>query len=242
MSSIKERNTLPRGDVRIILRDREGNEVRKVEAKNMIVSGGRVLVANLFRGIEKRGVSHMGLGSGKKGVEPGDTDLASEVRPRRPFDMNELQEERTAWCALQDAKGKECARAVSLERGSSGNAIRLKVKKEKKGSVTLFVEMGERHEVFERIGSLKEVTSELISFENVKAALPAETDWTNLHDGSDTVVTLSSTFGYQDCNGKISEAGLFNAEDGGIMYNRVVFPEIVKTSDLTLTMVWKVTF
>ncbi|MCT7948264.1 hypothetical protein NG798_00460 [Ancylothrix sp. C2] len=40
----------------------------------------------------------------------------------------------------------------------------------------------------------------------------------------------------------LTEAGLFNAAEGGIMYNRVVFPTISKTSDFKLTLVWEIIF
>lgn len=40
----------------------------------------------------------------------------------------------------------------------------------------------------------------------------------------------------------LKEAGLFNAEEGGIMYNRVVFPNISKTQDFKLTLVWEIIF
>jgi len=87
------------------------------------------------------------------------------------------------------------------------------------------------------------VKSKLVSLEQIKENIPEmESEWVHLQSGSDPVVIVSATFGYQECNGKICEAGLFNAPEGGIMYNRVVFPEIVKTSDLTLSMVWRITF
>lgn len=40
----------------------------------------------------------------------------------------------------------------------------------------------------------------------------------------------------------LTEAGLFNAAKGGIMYNRVVFPNITKTSDFKLTLIWEIIF
>ncbi|MDV3349054.1 hypothetical protein QGP82_10160 [Leptothoe sp. LEGE 181152] len=43
---------------------------------------------------------------------------------------------------------------------------------------------------------------------------------------------------------ELREAGLFNAGDpnAGIMYNRVVFPNISKTKDFKLTLVWEIIF
>lgn len=239
----RDRNVPQRGAVTVTLRDRKGKVIAERSVRNMIVSGGRALVANLFRGFEKRAISHLALGSGKKEVEASDVNLSSELKPRRPFDSNEFEEERTAWCSINDPKGNECVRATSLIRGSEGNTIAVKFKREKKKTMTVMVNKGEINEVFEEVASIKDVKSNLVSLEQVRENVPEmETDWVHLQAGSDPVVVMSATFGYQDCNGKICEAGLFNASEGGVMYNRVVFPEIVKTGDLTLTMVWRITF
>lgn len=40
----------------------------------------------------------------------------------------------------------------------------------------------------------------------------------------------------------LKEAGLFNDAEGGVMYNRVVFPGISKTADFKLTLVWEIIF
>jgi len=40
----------------------------------------------------------------------------------------------------------------------------------------------------------------------------------------------------------LKEAGLFNDAEGGVMYNRVVFPSISKTADFKLTLVWEIIF
>jgi hypothetical protein len=57
----KDRNVPQRGAVTVTVKDRDGNVVDQRRVKNMIVSGGRALVANLFRGFEKRAVSHLAL-------------------------------------------------------------------------------------------------------------------------------------------------------------------------------------
>lgn len=41
---------------------------------------------------------------------------------------------------------------------------------------------------------------------------------------------------------ELKEAGLFNAAEGGVMYNRVVFPVVTKTPDFKLTLVWEIIF
>jgi hypothetical protein len=40
----------------------------------------------------------------------------------------------------------------------------------------------------------------------------------------------------------LTEAGMFNAATGGVMYNRVVFPAVNKTADFKLTLVWEILF
>jgi hypothetical protein len=41
---------------------------------------------------------------------------------------------------------------------------------------------------------------------------------------------------------ELKEAGLFNAAEGGVMYNRVVFPVVTKTPAFKLTLVWEIIF
>lgn len=55
-------------------------------------------------------------------------------------------------------------------------------------------------------------------------------------------VTVTADFNFGEGNGALTEAGLFNAASGGVMYNRVTFPPINKTSDFKLTLIWEVTF
>lgn len=54
------------------------------------------------------------------------------------------------------------------------------------------------------------------------------------------VLTITGELGMDDCNGELKEAGLFTKE--GIMYNRVHFPAINKTSDFKLTLIWEIIF
>lgn len=42
--------------------------------------------------------------------------------------------------------------------------------------------------------------------------------------------------------GPLREAGIFNAAEGGTMYNRVVFEPVYKTDAFQLVMMWDVTF
>jgi hypothetical protein len=57
-------------------------------------------------------------------------------------------------------------------------------------------------------------------------------------------VSLTATFDYNDANGSepLQEAGLFNAETGGVMYNRVTFDPVTKSNAFKLTLLWEVIF
>lgn len=61
-------------------------------------------------------------------------------------------------------------------------------------------------------------------------------------NGSNVKVTLSTELDFDQGNGALTEAGLFNAASGGVLYNRVVFPPINKTTDFKLTLIWEIVF
>jgi hypothetical protein len=64
---------------------------------------------------------------------------------------------------------------------------------------------------------------------------------TTTGDGKKKVV-VSCDLDFNEGNGALTEAGLFNANSGGAMYNRVVFPAVNKTTDFKLTFIWEITF
>lgn len=55
-------------------------------------------------------------------------------------------------------------------------------------------------------------------------------------------VKITVELDFNEANGSLTEAGLFNANAGGVMYNRVVFPAINKTNDFKLTLIWEILF
>ena len=69
---------------------------------------------------------------------------------------------------------------------------------------------------------------------------------TSLHltttgDGKKKVV-ITAELDFNEGNGALTEAGLFNDGTGGVMYNRVVFLPINKTTDFKLTLLWEIVF
>ncbi len=57
-------------------------------------------------------------------------------------------------------------------------------------------------------------------------------------------VIVSTELDFAEGNGALTEAAMFNGVDPGtsVMYNRVVFPPVNKTSDFKLTLVWEILF
>ena len=55
-------------------------------------------------------------------------------------------------------------------------------------------------------------------------------------------VVITAELDFNEGNGALTEAGLFNADSDGVMYNRVVFLPINKTTDFKLTLLWEIVF
>jgi len=61
-------------------------------------------------------------------------------------------------------------------------------------------------------------------------------------DAARRKITRTVELDFNEANGELREAGLFTALKDGIMYNRVVFPTVTKTSSFKLTLVWEILF
>lgn len=55
---------------------------------------------------------------------------------------------------------------------------------------------------------------------------------------------LTAEFDFTEANGNepLREAGVFNAPTAGVMYNRVVFEPVTKTTAFKLTLLWDIVF
>jgi len=254
----REHNSI-KGSVDIILRDAAGNIVDSRHCNNLITSSGKVLLANIFRGMEKQGVTHIGVGVNSTRPSPADDGLGEEMLPRKTFDQNLIQEETNAYLILKDKKGKDVIKLNSKFSGEQGNKFTVEVKfrtarrvKDQKADIIITNTENDIQERFDAlnmdpesedylIAKLNE-ESDYVSAQVIEQNLPADLSPTTLTGGADITVTLASTFGYDDANGSLTEAGIFNSDNGGVMYNRVVFPEISKTDKLTLSLIWKISF
>jgi hypothetical protein len=64
--------------------------------------------------------------------------------------------------------------------------------------------------------------------------------------GNKMRVVVSTELDFVEGNGALTEAAMFNSDGADpsidVMYNRVVFPPVNKTSDFKLTLVWEILF
>lgn len=249
-------NNKMRGNVTILLKDRNGKVIERHNVKNLIVSSGKRFIANLFRGEENQPVTHMAVGTGSTIPSSADTGLEEELPTRRPFDQNLLTEESGAYLVLVDIAKKDVLKIASKLCGEKGNFTSIEVKSSGVDRFSLCIS-GETDEDFleeefpdlsidakdkRYVEKIVNNESQLVVAKRIVRSVPVNKPRISLDNGRDAVVTLGATFGYEDCNGPITEAGIFNAESEGTMYNRVVFSEINKTDKLTLSLIWKVSF
>lgn len=77
-----------RGDVALVLKDKNGNvkEERKIE--NLIVSAGLEFICSRMAGTSAGVMSHMALGSGSTAAAAGQTDLGSILGSREALDSS----------------------------------------------------------------------------------------------------------------------------------------------------------
>ena len=154
------------GRVTIELSDASGRVIERQQRRNLIVTSGRTLVAQLFGGISggtpPGKVSHMAVGTDATPPADEQTALLAERAPRKPIEVT--------YSEFDDL--------------SSGVKVR-----------------------------------------RVRASLKAVFD-----------------FGEANGPAPLREAAVFTAPAAGVMYNRVVFDAVTKTSAFQLTLLWDISF
>jgi hypothetical protein len=79
-----------RGDVNIVLRDKDGNVKDEREIKNLVVNAGLAYIASRMVGTAKAVMSHMGLGAGTTAAGAAQTDLVSMLGAREALDSTTI--------------------------------------------------------------------------------------------------------------------------------------------------------
>ena len=75
-----------RGDVAIVLKDKDGKVKESREINNLVVSAGLTYICSRMADASAGVMSHMALGSGTTAVAAGDTDLESILGSREALD------------------------------------------------------------------------------------------------------------------------------------------------------------
>jgi len=75
-----------RGDVAIVLKDKDGNVKESREIHNLVVSSGLEFICSRMAGTSAGVMSHMALGSGTAAAAAGQTDLVSILGSREALD------------------------------------------------------------------------------------------------------------------------------------------------------------
>lgn len=143
-----EDNLKLRGDVFIVVKDKDGNIKEERKEENLVVSAGLNFICSRMKDTTDGAMSHMGLGSGTTAAAANDTDLGSLLGSREALDSTTV---------------------------------------------------------------------------------------------SSNTITYVSSFEAGDATGAVTEAGIFNASTSGTMLCRVVFSEINKAADDTMSVTWTIT-
>lgn len=77
-----------RGDVALVLKDKNGNVKEKREINNLIVTAGLTFICSRMSAASADVMSHMALGSGTTAAAAGQTDLVSILGSREALDSS----------------------------------------------------------------------------------------------------------------------------------------------------------
>jgi hypothetical protein len=77
-----------RGDVAIVLKDKDGNIKENRKIQNLVVSSGLEFICSRMAGTSAGVMSHMALGSGTTAAAAGQTDLVSILGSREALDSS----------------------------------------------------------------------------------------------------------------------------------------------------------
>jgi hypothetical protein len=81
-----------RGDLGIVLRDKDGNIKEQRTEKNLVVSAGLNFICDRMEGTSEAVMSHMAVGSGTTAAAAGNTDLESILGSREALDSTTVSD------------------------------------------------------------------------------------------------------------------------------------------------------
>ena len=91
-----------RGDVAIVLRDKQGNVKDERNIKNLIVNTGLNFICDRMKN-DETAMTHMALGSGSTAAAAGDTTLGSQLGSREALDSDTVSSNTITYTASFEA-------------------------------------------------------------------------------------------------------------------------------------------
>lgn len=92
-----------RGDLDIVLRDKDGNIKTQRREENLVVSAGLNFICDRMEGVSEAVMSHMAVGSGTTAPAAGDTALESPLGTREALDSTTVSSNTITYVASFEA-------------------------------------------------------------------------------------------------------------------------------------------
>ena len=113
-----------RGDVAIVLKDKNGNVKESREIKNLVVTAGLTFICSRMAGTSPAVMSHMALGSSTNAAAAGQTDLVSILGSREALDSTSASANTIAYVSSFEAgEGTGAVTEAGIFNAASGSTM-----------------------------------------------------------------------------------------------------------------------
>jgi len=113
-----------RGDVAIVLKDKDGNVKDSRDIHNLVVSAGLTFICSRMAGASASVMSHMALGSGSTAASAGQTNLVSTLGSREALDSSTASSNTITYVSSFEAgEGTGAVTEAGIFNGSSGSTM-----------------------------------------------------------------------------------------------------------------------
>ena len=113
-----------RGDVAIVVKDKDGNVKEKREEKNLVVTTGLTYIASRMKDATATAMTHMAVGSGTTAAAAGNTDIESILGSREALDSTTASGAVITYVASFEAgEGTGAVTEAIIANASSGGTM-----------------------------------------------------------------------------------------------------------------------
>ena len=117
-----------RGDVAIVLKDKDGNIKDTREITNLVVNTGLTFICARMAAASAGVMSHMAVGSGTTAAAAGQTDLVSILGSREALDSTSASSNTITFiCSFEAGEGTGAITESGIFNGSSGSTMLARV-------------------------------------------------------------------------------------------------------------------